>query len=91
MLVDGAYAASIADANLKYDAGEFDQAFAIYEELASDNDLFAQLYLGTMYDLGEGVQEDNEQAIFWYTKAAERGLVEAQFYLGTMYDFGDGV
>lgn len=51
-----------------------------------------QLDLGFMYDNGRyGVEQDFEQAVFWYRKAAERGHPVAQFILGTKYMAGTGV
>ena len=51
----------------------------------------AQFDLGTMYDRGEGVDEDDQQAVLWYRKAAEQGHADAQLTLGGMYDRGEGV
>ena len=47
--------------------------------------------LGIMYDLGEGVPEDDAEAVKWYRKAAEQGNADAQCNLGVMYDLGEGV
>jgi|GEM_PF-1953576 len=41
-----------------------------------------------MYEKGIGVAQDDEQAIFWYLKAAEQGYVTAQNHLGVMYKNG---
>ena len=35
--------------------------------------------------------ENNRQAVYWYTKAAQQGDTDAQFLLGIMYDEGDDV
>ena len=35
----------------------------------------AQFALGLMYEIGEGVEQDIDQAVKWYGKAAEQGLV----------------
>ena len=50
-----------------------------------------QAYLGFMYDNGDGVPEDNTEAVKWYRKAAEQGHVKAQSNLGLMYAKGEGV
>ena len=50
----------------------------------------AQSNLGLMYDNGEGVPEDDAEAVRWYRLAAEQGLAEAQSNLGFMYDKGEG-
>jgi TPR repeat protein len=51
----------------------------------------AQGTLGSMYGIGEGVQQDFKQAAAWYRKAAEQENIEAQFNLGNMYYKGKGV
>ena len=58
---------------------------------AEQGDATAQFHLGLIYDLGDGVQEDNATAMHWYQKAAEQGEVRAQVNLGSMYERGDGV
>ena len=49
------------------------------------------LNLGWMYANGEGVEQDKEEAVKWYRKAAEQGNADAQNTLGVMYDKGEGV
>jgi len=44
-----------------------------------------------MYDSGEGVPQDQKQAVHWYSKAAKQGDADAQFNLGIMYARGEGV
>ena len=51
----------------------------------------AQLYLGVMYRRGEGVPQDDQEAVKWYKRAAEQGDVGAQSDLGLMYRGGQGV
>ena len=51
----------------------------------------AQFNLGNMYANGEGVPENDTEAVKWYRKAAEQGHAGAQFNLGFMYDNGRGV
>ncbi len=51
----------------------------------------AQHNLGYMYQHGEGVEENDVDAVKWYRKAAEQGLAVAQYNLGYMYDNGEGV
>ncbi|MBR0097489.1 MAG: SEL1-like repeat protein, partial [Synergistaceae bacterium] len=38
----------------------------------------AQYNLGNMYINGRGVQQDYQQALYWYRKAAEQGDAGAQ-------------
>ena len=44
-----------------------------------------------MYDEGEGVPENNAEAVRWYRLAAEQGYARAQSNLGFMYSNGEGV
>jgi TPR repeat protein len=39
-----------------------------------------------MYDKGEGVPEDDKEAMKWYRLAAEQGYASAQSNLGVMYN-----
>jgi len=58
---------------------------------ANKGDAAAQFNLGVMYDEGDGVPEDDAEAVKWYRKAADQGLAEAQSNLGLMYANGKGV
>jgi hypothetical protein len=51
----------------------------------------AQFNLGLMYENGEGVVQDYNEAGKWYRKAAEQGFAVAQSNLGVMYGNGLGV
>ena len=51
----------------------------------------AQLHLGYMYAAGEGVPEDDAEAVQWYRMAAEQGFDKAQLHLGYMYAAGEGI
>jgi hypothetical protein len=44
-----------------------------------------------MYNDGEGVPENDAEAVKWYRKAADQGYADAQSNLGVMYYGGDGV
>ena len=44
-----------------------------------------------MYDNGQGVPEDDKEAVKWYRLAAEQGYAKAQDNLGIMYATGEGV
>ena len=68
-----------------------DQGIEQLRKAAEDGHVEAQVRLGVKYDLGEGVPEDDSEAVKWYRKAAEQGYASAQFNLGVMYDLGEGV
>ncbi|MEZ9519471.1 cobalamin biosynthesis protein CobT, partial [Vibrio splendidus] len=61
------------------------------KEAAEQGDVRAQTNLGIMYVNGEGVLQDDKQAVYWYRKAAEQGDARAQSNLGVMYANGEGV
>jgi hypothetical protein len=44
-----------------------------------------------MYDKGQGVKQDYNQAVNWYHKAADQGYAKAQDNLSIMYYEGLGV
>ena len=51
----------------------------------------AQNHLGVIYSNGQGVAQDDAEALKWFRKAAEQGHVKAQKNLGDMYVTGKGV
>jgi len=51
----------------------------------------AQFNLGYAYESGEGINQDDKQAVYWYQQAAENGHKRAQFLLGCAYYDGQGV
>lgn len=60
--------------------------------LAADNGLAeAQFNLGGMYTNGDGVIQDDAEAVRWYRRAATQGYAAAQNGLGLMYSTGRGV
>ena len=59
--------------------------------LAEEGYSYAQYNLGVMYANGEGVPEDDAEALKWFRLAADQGNARAQFNLGNMYYEGDGV
>ena len=65
--------------------------FDATKSLAEQGDALAQFNLGLMYDIGEGVPENDAEAVKWYRLAAEQGRADAQYNLGVMYATGEGV
>ncbi len=58
---------------------------------ASQGNDHAQFYLAKRLQKGEGVAQNTQQAIQWYTKAAQQGVAPAQLNLAIMYLRGEGV
>ena len=63
-----------------------------YTKYAEGGYADAQVRLGYMYSVGEGmVAQDYTAAVRWYRKAADRGDATAQYSLGYTYANGQGV
>ena len=65
--------------------------FQVTKELAEGGDAEAQNNLGAMYATGEGVPQDNKEAVKWFRMSAEQGKAKGQSNLGVMYMNGTGV
>ena len=74
-----------------YNSGDFTTALEVWKIVAERGDADAQFGLGYMYDNGEGVLQDYEEAAKWYRKAAEQGNAYAQYNMGVSYEQGQGV
>ena len=59
----------------------------------NEKELFvpAQYNLAQCYYEGDGVEQNYEKAVYWYTKAAKLGDADAQNNLGNCYQNGEGV
>ena len=58
---------------------------------AEQGDPQAQMFVGYLYETGQGVVRNYVTAAQWYRKAAEQGNAIAQSQLGNMYRLGKGV
>ena len=67
------------------------EAVPVIIEAAKNNDTYAQVTLGEMYETGRGVKRDYKEAAKWYKSAADYGRAEAMVALGEMYRTGRGV
>src|SRR6516162_6576532 len=83
-LVIPATAGPREDAATAYQRGDYGVAFRLWRPLAEQGDACAQAKLGWMYETGDGVAQNREQAASWYHKAANQGLADAQTHLGLM-------
>ena len=66
-------------------------AFLWFLKAAEQDHAAAQSYLGICYYNGEGVQQDNGQAVYWLRKGAEKDYPVALAHLGLCYYNGEGV
>ena len=67
------------------------QQMAALRKAAEQGNAAAQCSLGYRLKKGEGVAQDEAQAVNWYRKAAEQGHADAQCNLGYFLKIGDGV
>ena len=91
LLLSVSVAADFDDGVAAYNAGDFETAFNEFKPFAEQGYANAQFNLGSMYNNGQGVLQDDKEAVKWYTKAAEQGDAKAQYNLGMMYFTGEGV
>ena len=73
------------------DRGNYAIALMKLRPLAAQGDASAQYSLGLMHEYGQGVRQDDAEAVEWYRKAAMQGVALAQYKLGVMYDNSWGV
>ena len=74
-----------------YRKKDYATALSEWKPLADHGSAVAQTTLGTMYHFGEGVPQDDREAVKWFTLAARQGVAYGQNALGVMYDNGLGV
>lgn len=74
-----------------YFSAQYDEAYQCISSMASEGDPQSQFNLAVLYHLGQGVEKDTSQTIYWLTKAAENGHPNAQFGVGAAYEAGFGV
>ena len=74
-----------------YNGADYATALREWKPLAEQGYALAQYNLALMYANGEGVPEDDKEAVKWFRLAAEQSHASAQFNLGLMYAKGKGV
>jgi hypothetical protein len=74
-----------------HNRGDYATALRLWRPLADRGHPSAQVLLGGMYALGQGVPQDYTETVRWYRKAADQGDARAQSFLGVMYANGHGV
>ncbi len=88
-LSHAALADPLSDAIKAIDAGQPKQAAQLLTPLAAAGNSTAQFRLGMLHYMGQGVPEDERQAVFYWKKAASQGSADAMFHLGSAYLFGN--
>ncbi len=72
-------------------AHQFEEAFVELMPLAEQGHIGAQVIVGSLYENGKGVSEDQSVAVYWLTMAADAGDSLAQYWLASKYATGFGV
>lgn len=82
---------SVPDGQTAYDAGDFEQAFAVYSFHAKRRDPLAQTFLGYLYDHGQGTYQSFLMGAYWHQMSANQGHVYGMVNYGNAYESGKGV
>jgi len=69
-----------------YEQRRYNEALPLFQRAAEQGLVAAQVKLGSMYALGQGVPENEQLAVTWYKKAAAQGSQEAQEALAILVD-----
>ncbi len=80
-----AQAGPIEDADAAYERGDSETSIKLLRPLAEQGDMQAQYQIGFRYSVGQGVPQDMNEAVAWWTKAANNGLVALQVPLAMLY------
>ena len=83
--------APVADGRALFKAGRYAEAFLAWQDAAAAGNSNAPLFIGMMYDGGQGVPRNPTEALKWYLIAAKAGSPAGAFNVGVMYDTGDGM
>ena len=78
------------DGKIAYGRADYGAALAYWRPLAERGHDGAQLFLGHMYENGNGVPQSYAEALKWYRKSADAGNAGAQTNTGAIYATGQG-
>ena len=76
-----AQASTLEEARQKLAEKDYAAAHAIYLTLANQNDAKACYNLGLMYQDGDGVTKNMDEAVKWYTKSADLGYKAVSIHI----------
>jgi len=74
-----------------YKAGDYAEAFRIWDKQARAGNAAAAYNMGILYANGKGVPPSQETAFEWFKYAADLGDIDGQVRTGRMYMSGQGV
>ena len=78
MLTGGTIAGPLEESVAAYQRGDYATTVQLIRPMAEQGNALAQYELGFMYDQGQGVRQDDAEAVKWYGLAAEQGYAGAQ-------------
>ena len=84
--VSAAWAGDFEDGVAAHEKKDFATALRKYKSAAAQGNAGAQLNLGVMYNIGQGVVQDYAEAMRWFKSAAALGNAGAQLKLGVSYE-----
>ena len=88
---NSASAQTLEEARTARERGDYTAAYRVFKDLAEEGNVEAQFHLGFMYDFGEGIPENDSEAVKWWHRAAGQGHRSSQVMLGIKYREGAGV
>lgn len=68
-----------------FEQGNYQEALTIFKSLADGGNTNMQVLVGNMYDYGQGVPQDDVQALQWYLMAASKGNSKGQYQAANLY------
>ena len=71
-----------------FEAKNYAEAFKLLKPIAEEGNAEAQCIIGSMYDLGLGLESNALEAVKWYERSAEQGYGVASNNLGTIFYSG---
>lgn len=77
--------ADLSRAQQAYEQKDYATALKEAKTLAEQGNPEAQLLLGKMFLMGQGVSRDSDQAMKWFRASANQGNADAQFFMGSYY------
>ena len=78
-------AGSVQDGWDAFGRGDYEGALAVWQPIAEQGDVSVQLLVGSIYDFGQGVPQDDAEAVKWYERAAMQGSAKGQYQAGAVY------
>ncbi len=69
----------------EFNAGNYQKAMAMFEDLAKKGDAHAQYTVGGMYLYAKDIPTDWDRGVFWLKKSADQGYTMAQYQYGAAH------